>query len=177
MEPYCSHCRHSLFKINVHPDSVFNGVLHNKRAAISFILYYISLYPETVHIQMEEIKQDIKDATSDYLISTPIPDITILRKYDDTIKYIKELIQLHHYYYEYQTTQDRLTSYLRSEARANTAAAATELAPIAGSPTRHLSNPAEEPSTFISTHPHDKPREEPISNTKSTPRDSPRVEP
>ena len=45
----------------IHPDAVFNIVLHNKREAISFILASVSLDPDTVHLQMEDIKQDIED--------------------------------------------------------------------------------------------------------------------
>ena len=60
--------------MNVHPYTVFNTVIHNNREVIPFIPASDSLYPDTVHLQMEDIKQDIQDATSDYLISTPIPD-------------------------------------------------------------------------------------------------------
>ena len=50
--------------MNVHPDAVFNTVLHDTREVIPYIIASVSLELESVHLQMEEIKQYIQDATS-----------------------------------------------------------------------------------------------------------------
>ena len=84
---------------------------------------------------MENTKQNIQGATSDYLVSTPTPDRHLLNTTDDTIKYIKEFIQTHHSYSEYPTTQDHPIPDIRAEARATTAATATAFTPNAGRPT------------------------------------------
>ena len=44
-----------------------------------------------MQIQIEDINQDIKDVTNDYLINTSTPDTNILDNTDDTIKYIKDI--------------------------------------------------------------------------------------
>ena len=49
---------------------------------------------------MEDNKQHIQDAMSNYLAKNPAPNINILNNADDTINYIKELLQLHHSYPE-----------------------------------------------------------------------------
>ena len=51
--------------MNVQPDAVLHTVLHSTRELIPFILSYVYLYPEAVHLQIEDIKQYIQDATSD----------------------------------------------------------------------------------------------------------------
>ena len=53
---------------------------------------------------MEDIKQDIQDATSDYLVNTHTPDTNILDTSDDTIEYIKSFLHPHHPYLEPPTT-------------------------------------------------------------------------
>ena len=95
---------------------------------------------------MEDIKQDIQDATSDYLVSTYITGKSLLDTPDDTIKYIKTFLQPHQYYSEYNTTQDHLTHDLRAEARTTTAVNATAFTPNTGVPTIPLYNSTEEPS-------------------------------
>ena len=60
--------------MNIHSDAVFNTDLYNNREATPFILSSASLYPEAVHLRMEDIKQNIQDATSDYIISIPISE-------------------------------------------------------------------------------------------------------
>ena len=90
--------------MNVYPYTVFNTVLKNYREAIPFILSSVSLYPEEVNLQMEDIKQDIQDATSDYLVSTYITGKSLLDTPDDTIKYIKTFIHPHHSYSIFYTT-------------------------------------------------------------------------
>ena len=45
-----------------------------------------------VHLQIENIKQDIQYATSDYLTSTPIPDKNLLNNSYYTIKYINTFL-------------------------------------------------------------------------------------
>ena len=62
---------------------MFNNVLHNKCEATPFILASVFLDPETVHLQMEDTKQDIKYDNSDYLVSTPTIDKNILDNADD----------------------------------------------------------------------------------------------
>ena len=52
-------------------------------------MYYVFLDSEAVNPQMEEIKKDIQDATSNYLVNTPTPTNNLLDTDDDTIKYIK----------------------------------------------------------------------------------------
>ena len=54
----------SSFNMNIHPYTVFNTVLYNTREAIPFILDSISLDPEAVCLQMEDIKKDIQETTS-----------------------------------------------------------------------------------------------------------------
>ena len=71
---------------------------------------------------MEYTKQDIQDTTTNYLVNTPTPDTNILNNVDDTIKYIKEFLQPHHYYPESPTNQDNITPDIRAEARDITAA-------------------------------------------------------
>ena len=48
--------------MNVHTYSVFNTFLYNNCEAIPFILALVSLDPEALHLQMEDIKQDIQDS-------------------------------------------------------------------------------------------------------------------
>ena len=55
--------------MNVHPDAVFNTVIHNNREAFPFIFPSVSLGPEAVHLQMKDINQYTQDSTSDYLVS------------------------------------------------------------------------------------------------------------
>ena len=57
--------------------------------SILFILASVSLDPETMHLQMEDINQDIEEATFDHLIRTLTPETNLLYTADDTIKYIK----------------------------------------------------------------------------------------
>ena len=51
--------------MNFHTDAVFNTVIHNNNEAIPIILASLSLDPEAVHLQMEDIKHYIQDATSE----------------------------------------------------------------------------------------------------------------
>ena len=51
--------------MNFHTDAVFNTVIHNNNEAIPIILASVYLDPEAVHLQMEDIKHYIQDATSD----------------------------------------------------------------------------------------------------------------
>ena len=88
---------------------------------------------------MKYTKQDIQDATSDYLVNTPTPDTNILDTTDDTIDYIKEFLQPRHYYTEPTTTptshfysptnQYHLTPDLREELCASTSVTASASAP------------------------------------------------
>ena len=71
----------------------------------------VYLDPEAFHLQTEDTKQDIQDATSDYLVSTPIPEKNILDTSDNTINYIKAFIQPHHSYSESHTNQDHLNPW------------------------------------------------------------------
>ena len=58
----------------------------------------VSFDPEAVHLQMEEIKQEMKDDTFYYLVNIFTLITNILGTADDTIKYIKEFPHDHHYY-------------------------------------------------------------------------------
>ena len=74
--------------MNVHPGAVFNTVIHDIREAIPYITAYISFEPEKVHLQLEEIRQEIQDATSYYLINIPTPKTifwTLLMKQSITL--------------------------------------------------------------------------------------------
>ena len=80
------------------PDAVFSTVLHDIRASLSFITDYVSYKPETVHLELEENRQDIKDAASNYLIDMPTPNKNRLDAADETVNYITALFQSHHCY-------------------------------------------------------------------------------
>ena len=121
--------------MNPHPDSVFNTVLHSTCVATPFILNGVSLYPYEVHLQLEDTKQDIQDATSDYLVNTPTPNKKILNTADDSIKYINKFLQPHLSYPKplttsisnltSPTTQYHLNADIREEVHVATAATAT----------------------------------------------------
>ena len=74
--------------MNIQSDAVFNTVLHNTREAITYMTDFVHFKPETVHLQLEEIRQEIQDSTSDYLINIPKPNKIFLRTADETINYI-----------------------------------------------------------------------------------------
>ena len=76
--------------MNIHLDAVFNTVFHNNCESIPFILPYVFLYPEAVHLQMEDTNQDIQDATSAHFVNTYTPKTNILDTSDETIKTIEE---------------------------------------------------------------------------------------
>ena len=126
--------------MNFHTYTVFNTVLHNNCEAIPFVLASVSLDADMVHLQMEDIKHDIQDATSDYLDNTPIPEKNILDIDDDKIKYIKGFIHPRHSYSEPHTTQDHCTTDLRAEVCTVTAATAPAIMINVGIPTNPLSN-------------------------------------
>ena len=84
--------------MNVHPDAVFTTILCNTREAIPYSMDFVSFELEAVHLQMEEIKKDIQDATNSYIINIPSPNTNLLDTDDNTIKYIQALIQDHHSY-------------------------------------------------------------------------------
>ena len=101
--------------MNVHPDAVFTTVLYNNREGISFILACVSLYLEAVHLQIEDIKQDIQDSTSYYLFNTPTPNTNLLNITNDKTKYIQEFIQTCHSYSEPPTTPISKFSYTTTQ--------------------------------------------------------------
>ena len=100
--------------MNIHTDALFNTVIHHICEVVPSVLASISLDPELLHLQMEDIKKYIQDATSNYLVRTPISEIYIIYIADDTIKNTKAFLQSYHSYSEFQATQDYLTPYLRS---------------------------------------------------------------
>ena len=51
-----------------------------------------------MHLRLEEIRQDIKDASSNYLANMPTPNKHLLGAAGETITEITELFQAHHYY-------------------------------------------------------------------------------
>ena len=67
------------------PDTVFISDLHDIRASLPFITHYVSYKPETVHLELEETRQDIKDAASNYLINMPTPTKHLLDAADETV--------------------------------------------------------------------------------------------
>ena len=92
------------FTMNIHIDAVLNTIIYNESDYIPYIIASVSLNPEAVHLQMEEINQDIQASTSNYLINTPTTNTNILIAYDEKIKYIKAFLQLLHIYPEPPTT-------------------------------------------------------------------------
>ena len=48
---------------------------------------------ESVHLQMDDIKQDIQESTSGYLVNTSTPNTNLLGAANYTIKYIKAFLQ------------------------------------------------------------------------------------
>ena len=64
----------------------------------------VSLDPDSVHLQMEDINQDIQDATSYYLVNTLTTSTNILDTVDEKIKYIKAFLYNHHSYPKPPTT-------------------------------------------------------------------------
>ena len=111
--------------MNIHLDKVFNTVIQNNCESIPFILYYVSLDLEAVHIQMEDTNQDIQDATSDYIDNTYTPKANPLDTSVDTINYIEEFNHSLYSYPEFPTTQDHITPNIKTELRAPTDVADT----------------------------------------------------
>ena len=93
---------------------------------------------------MEEINQDIQDATSSYLVNNPTPNKNLLYTADDTIKYIKVFLQPHNSYpeppinpigqFSYPTIQYHLTPDISAEGRTTTAVPYTASARNVSSP-------------------------------------------
>ena len=131
--------------MNIHPDAVFNTIIHDKCGPISFIMTSVSFEPEAVHIHTEEINQHIQDATSNYLVKIPTPNTNLLDTADDTIKHIHEFLQAHHSYpgpptapigqFSSPSAQEHITHDLGSEAHTTTAINATESSPTTSIPT------------------------------------------
>ena len=71
--------------MNSEPDIFFFSVIHNKHEATLFILASVSLDPELVHLQMEEIKKYSQDATPNYLVNTSTPNTNLLDTTDEKI--------------------------------------------------------------------------------------------
>ena len=114
-----------------------------------------------MHLQMEYIKQDTQAATPDYLVNTYTPEANLLDTTDDIIIYITKFFHTRHSYPEYPTTQDHITSDLKTEACAPNSDTETAPVPNASSPTNPLSNSTEEPSNFLSMRSPDNPIEDP----------------
>ena len=91
--------------MNDHPYTLLKTVIQNNREAIPFILAYVYLDLDAVHPQLENIKQNIQDATFYYLVNTHIPENNLIYTADYTIKYIKEFLHPIHSYSESQMTQ------------------------------------------------------------------------
>lgn len=145
------------------PGSVFHTVLHNIHETTPYITESVSLYPESVHLQMEEISQEIQDATTDYLINSPSTNINLLDTVDETINYIEALLQTNHSYPGPMYTpnskipsisdREHLTPDLRAESRATTADTDTTFVTNMGSadtmstlyPAEPISDSTEEP--------------------------------
>ena len=47
--------------MNFHVGAVFNTFLHNNHETLPFIPAFISIAPDMVHLQKENIRQDIQD--------------------------------------------------------------------------------------------------------------------
>ena len=61
----------------------------------------VSYEPEIVHLQLEEIRQDIQDiqdASYNYLVNMHRPNTYLMGTACETINYITQLFQEHHYY-------------------------------------------------------------------------------
>ena len=87
-----------LLAMNVNPDAVLYTFLRDTRYFIPCMMASVSFGPESVYLQMEEIKQDIQNSTSNYLVNIPVSNTNLIDTSDDTIKYIKVLLQAHHSY-------------------------------------------------------------------------------
>ena len=84
--------------MNVHPNEVLNNLLCDTREATHYITASVFFNLETVHLQIEEIRQKIQDANSNYLFNILTPNTNILYTADETINYTDELLQDHHSY-------------------------------------------------------------------------------
>ena len=130
--------------MNIQPDVVLNNFLYDTHEAIHYITASVSFEPETVHLQMEEIRQEIQVATSNYLVSIPTPNTNIIDAADKKPNYIEAFFQAHNSYPGPLATpishisspyaQEHLTPNIILEARATTTATATASVP-------NLSNP------------------------------------
>ena len=71
--------------MKLHPDTVSNALLRNIRVGLPCITTSVSYQLETVHLQLEEIRQDIQDATSDYPIKIPTANTNLMDAADETM--------------------------------------------------------------------------------------------
>ena len=67
---------------------MFENVLHNTREAIPYIMASVYFDQETVHLQMEEIRQEIQDATYDYIVNISTTNTYLLYTADEKMNYI-----------------------------------------------------------------------------------------
>ena len=67
---------------------MFETLLHNTREAIPYITAYAYFDPETVHLQMEETRQEIHDATYDYIVNISTTNTYLLYTADEKMNYI-----------------------------------------------------------------------------------------
>ena len=75
------------------------NILHDIHLYFPLITSCVFYAPETVHLQLEEIRKDIQDATSNFFFNINTPNTHILGTADETINYTKWLLQSHQYYY------------------------------------------------------------------------------
>ena len=97
--------------INIHPYVVLNNILHDTHKFIPYITDSVFLEPETINLKLEKSRQEIQDATSDYVINITTPNTNILDTYDEKINYTKAFFQAHHYYHRPPSTPTSHISY------------------------------------------------------------------
>ena len=59
---------------------MFNTVLHDTYEAILYTTAFVYFDSEALYLKMEEIRQEIQDATSYYLVNIPTTNTNILDK-------------------------------------------------------------------------------------------------
>ena len=128
--------------MNVHPEAVFKTILQNICDDLPFTTTCVSYVSKTIHLQLEDISQDIQDATHNYVTSISTPNTYLLGTDDETTNCITEFFKYHHFYPETQyTPTSQLSStyapeHLAPDPRSavTTASPTTTLAPLASGP-------------------------------------------
>ena len=84
----------------VHPETMLKTILHNIHETLPYITAYVSYAPNTVHLQLDIVRQNTQENTYDYLINITTPNTNILDTADKTINYTAAFLQDYNYYPE-----------------------------------------------------------------------------